>query len=171
MLLKVMASFQTIVSREHKELLAEKSMQHQQSLKAVIDDLDTVVFSMIHQIRALTEDCTLSDKEKVCKIQSVLNDKQISSFEMLKAKLDASDQDHSWFDILESRSLWLQNRINPILKVLDFDGTERANNLMIAINHFKAYNGNVTEHAPIDFLNTKERMGLRRHDSTFRTSL
>lgn len=171
MLLKVMASFQTIVSREHKEMLAEKSMRYQQSLKAVIDDLDSAVFSMVHQIRALTEDSTLSDKEKVYKIQSVLDDKQISSFEMFKAKLDASGQDQSWFDILESRSLWLQNRIKPILKVLNFEETDRVNNLMTAINHFKTYNGNITEHAPIDFLNTDERMGLRRYDSTFRTSL
>ena len=169
--LSVMASFQTTATRKHKEALLENRKEQQKRLKSVVDDLDTQVFGMIREIRRLTNAQALSDTQKITKIRELL-DHQPTDFEHLKADLEeATEQDKSWFEMLESHSLRLQNRLSPILRAITFDPNDRAWSLIEAINHFKAYDGNIGANAPADFLDANERTALTREDGTFRPSL
>ena len=170
-LLNVMASFQTTVSREHKDHVAEREKDQKKAVKAVVDDLDRSVFGMIRQIRAFTENETLSDTQKVIEIKSVLGRQKAGAFETLKADLEAAVTDHSWYDVLESHSLRLQNRLSPILKAITFEPSDRAQQLAAAIDHFKTKNGNVGDCAPTDFLTTEEQSVLTHEGGTFRPSL
>ena len=169
--LSVMASFQTTVSRDHKEQLLESRKDQQQRLKAAVDDLDAEVFGLIRHIRRLASADDLSDAQKVTSIRELLEGERTDAFERLKTGLHDAGQDRAWHGVLEAHSMRLQNRLNPILRVLTFDPNERTKPLLAAIDHFKTCDGNVGVRAPTDFLEPDERAALNREDGTFRPSL
>lgn len=169
--LSVMASFQTTTAREHKEKLLETRKDQREQLKSVVDDLDTSVFGVIREIRSLTDADGLSDTQKVMEIRALLDRGQSSAFERLKADLHDTVQDRSGFEVLESHSLKLQNRLSPILRALAFQPNDRAKRLAAAVDHFKTHDGNIGDRAPVDFLANDERAVLTRADGTFRPSL
>jgi len=169
--LSVMASFQTTVSRDHKDRLLEGRKDQHQRIKAVVHDLDTEVFGLIREIRRLASADDMSDTQKVCAIRGALEGERTDAFERLKAGVHDVEQDRGWHNALEAHSLRLQNRINPVLRVLTFEPSERAAPLLAAIDHFKANDGNVGARAPTDFLSADERAALIREDGTFRPSL
>ena len=169
--LSVMASFQTTASRDHKERLLESRKDQHQQLKAAVHDLDIEVFGLIREIRRLASADDLSDAQKIAAIRGVLEGERTGAFERLKAGLNDAEPDRGWHDVLEAHSLRLQNRLNPILRVLAFEPNERAARLLAAIDHFKASDGIVGARAPTDFLDADERAALIREDGTFRPSL
>lgn len=169
--IRVMASFQSTTTREHKELLLENRKDQQGQLKAVIEDLDVSIFGLIREIRSLTDAGNLSDAQKIMQIRALLNRGQSSSFERLKADLEATEQDRSWHEVLEARSLKLQNRLSPILRALTFEPAGRARVLIAAVDHFKVNGGNVGERTPIDFLSIEEQVAVTREDGLLRPSL
>ena len=168
--LSVMASFQTTATREHNEHLLENRKAQQKHLKAVVDDLDTSVFGLIRNIRDVTEADTLSDAQKIIDIRTLLDHGKTGAFDRLKNDLAAIEQDQSWFEVLEARSLRLQNRLSPILRVITFDQNARSGRLIAAIYHFKTHES-ISAQVPTGFLNNDERAALTREDGTFRTSL
>lgn len=169
--LSVMASFQTATSREHKEKLLEDRKDQHQRLKTAVHDLDREVSGLIREIRRLASADDLSDSQKVAAIRGVLEGERTSVLDRLKTGLAEAGPDQSWHDVLEAHSLRLQNRLNPILRVLAFEPNERAARLIAAIDHFKAHDGAVTARSPRDFLDADERVALSREDGTFRPSL
>lgn len=169
--LSVMASFQTTTAREHQEKLLETRKAQQEQLKSVVDDLDASVFGVIREIRSLTDADGLSDTQKIIEIRTLLDRGQSSAFERLKADLHDTTHDRSGFEVLESHSLKLQNRLSPILRTLAFQPNDRARRLAAAVDHFKTHDGNIGDRAPVDFLADDERAALTRADGTFRPSL
>lgn len=170
-LLSVMASFQTSVSRAHNEEILEQREEQQNVLKTAVDDLDRSVFNIIRRIRELTESNALSDSQKVVQIKAALNQGQPDALEQLKAKMELSGKEHSWHEVLERHSVRLQKRVSSILKVLNFEPTPRVLHLMAAIAHFKARDGAIGERAPIEFLSAEEQAALQRPEGAFRPSL
>lgn len=169
--LSVMASFQTTATREHKEHLFEQRKAQNQQLKTVIEELDTSIFSLIREIRHLTDNGTLSDTQKVEQIRTLLDQGKMESFEQLKDGLTQAGQAQDGYGILEKQSLRLQNRLTPILKALTFEPITPADKLAEAIKHFKTQDGIITDKAPTDFLEAEESAALVREDGTFRPSL
>ena len=113
--LSVMATFQTVATREHKEHLFEQRKAQSQQLKTVIGELDASVFGLIREIRHLTDNGALSDTQKVEQIRTLLDQGKMESFEQLKDGLTQAGQAQDWYGILEKQSLRLQNRLTPIL--------------------------------------------------------
>lgn len=103
MLLNVIASLQTTVSREHKEYLVEQRKAQQQAIQTVVNDLDESVFGLIRQIRELAENGILSDTQKIEKIKDILGTPSTESFDQLKADLEMTGQNSAWFEILENQ--------------------------------------------------------------------
>ena len=169
--LSVTASFQATVSRDHKEKLLEGRKDQHQRLKTAVDDLDTEVFGLIREIRRLASADDMSDTQKVSAIRGVLEGERTGAFERLKAGVHDAEQDRGWHNALEAHSLRLQNRLNPVLRVLTFEPSERAAPLLAAINHFKVSDGNIGARAPTDFLDADERAAVIRENGTFRPSL
>ena len=169
--LNAAASFQTAVSREHKERLLENRNMQQERLKSVMDTLDTGVLGLIQSIRNLTDADDLSDTEKVAKIRTLFSDEKTDSINRLKTDIETVARDECRYDVLETHSLKLQNRLNPILRVLAFESNDRVRGLIAAIEYFKRNNGNINEQAPKAFLNADERTALFREDGAFRPSL
>jgi hypothetical protein len=59
--------------------------------------------------------------------------------------------------ILELKSVWIQNRVSPILKALTFQSGPGVRKLVEAIEHFKEKGGAVDQSAPTSFLDSEER--------------
>ena len=169
--LNVMPSFRAKVIRQHKETLLDNRKKQQQKLRTVVDELDTSVLGLIRDIRIVTNEERLSDTEKIDKIRAILALEQTNAFDDLKADLKADAKNSSWFEVLESGSLKLQNRLSPILRVLTFEPNDQAAQLLTAIAHFKNYDGKIGDSAPVDFLELDEQKALTREDGTFRPSL
>lgn len=169
--LNVMACFQATALREYKERLLENRQAQQEQFQSIVKELDASVSGLIRDIRRLTDDNRSSDAQKVAAIRAVLDCGETGALKRIKADLETARQARNWYDLLEAHSLRVQNRLNPILRVLNFQSKGRAARLITAINHFQAGQGAITEQAPVDFLNTDERAALAREDGTFRPSL
>jgi len=78
--------------------------------------------------------------------------------------------DGRYYDILEERSVRLQNRVSPILKALDFGEESGAVSIIEAISYFKDKSGVISKDAPLVFLEPAEQVAVNR-DRGFRPSL
>lgn len=166
-----MASFQATAVREYKERLLGNRKAQQEQFQSLARELDASVSGLIRDIRSLTDDNGLSDSQKVAAIRAVLDRGETATLKRLKADLETAGQDRSWHDLLEAHSLRVQNRLNPILRVLHFQPNDRAACQLAAIDHFKDCDGAVTGRVPVDFLDADERAAITREDGTFRPSL
>jgi len=80
-------------------------------------------------------------------------------------------KNNDYYDILNSKSLRLQNRVSPIVKALEFDTCESADVIIRAIEYFKQRDGNIDSNAPLDFLDSDERKLVFDSEGKLRVSL
>ena len=171
--LSVMTAFQTTIANEHKEKALERQQEKQNQLQFLIQNLETDVFSVMHKIRTIANDNVLADSEKVHRIKGMLNRKTSSNIENIHAEFLGvlEDEESVLYELKESKSLHLQNRLSPVLKAVNFLTEQPKFPLMEAIGYFQDKEGNITQQTPIAFLDEKELKALYREDGTFRTSL
>jgi hypothetical protein len=70
--------------------------------------------------------------------------------------------DDDYYAILAAKSLRIQNRVSPILKVLSFLCEPSARELQSAIEHFKNKDGVIDKAAPVGFLSLDERKAVTK---------
>ena len=80
-------------------------------------------------------------------------------------------KDNDYYDILNSKSLRLQNRVSPIVKALEFDTCESTDVIIRAIEYFKQRDGNIDSNAPLDFFDSDERKLVFDSEGKLRVSL
>ena len=141
--------------REHKEDFYQTRHSRQDTIQklsfrlndhfAVWDKIENVIFTG-----------NLGDKEKIEAIKSLLV--EVDDRKELKVQLDFFDKqsarilkDDDYLDILESKSLKLQNRVSPIIKNLEFDEETSDAALMAAIRYFRDKDGVLGLDAPLEF--------------------
>jgi hypothetical protein len=88
----------------------------------------------------------------------------------LKASLASELGEDDYYKILESKSVWIQNRVNPVLKALTFQAGPSVRKLVDAIEHFKEKDGAVDKSAPAGFLDPEEGAAVQK-EGKFRVSL
>lgn len=169
--LSVMASFKSTAAREYQETLAQGRKDQQRQIASVVDSLDVSVFGVLRSIQSVMAAANLSDTEKVAAIEKLMARSKPEDFDRLKGDLAQTASDASWYDIMEARSLKLQNRLSPVLRALEFMPTTRVKALQKAIAHFKADGELSVSHMPVDFLDAEQQATLIRDDGTFRISL
>ena len=176
MLLASLRSFQNGAIREHKEQCYARREQHNESLKALLGGLEHGLVGTLTTIGSITEDRALSDAEKVTRIRALLATRETRRLlekdpvAELKASLVSELGEDDYYKILESKSVWIQNRVSPILKALTFQGDPSVRKLVDAIEHFKEKDGAVDKSAPTGFLDPEERAAVNK-DGKFRVSL
>ena len=67
-----------------------------------------------------------------------------------------------YYKILESKSVWIQNRVNPVLKALTFQAGPSVRKLVDAVEHFKEKDGAVDKSAPAGFLDPEEGAAVQK---------
>lgn len=169
--LSIMASFKSTAAREYQEALAQDRKDQQRQIESVVDSLDVSVFGVLRSIQSVMATANLSDTEKVSAIEKLMARSKPEDFDRLKGDLAQTASDASWYDIMEARSLKLQNRLSPVLRALDFMPTTRVKALQKAIAYFKADGELSASHMPIDFLDAEQQAAVIRDDGTFRISL
>lgn len=169
--LGIMASFTSASKREYQETLAQDRKDQQRQIASVVDKLDVSVFGVLRSIQGVMATSNLSDSEKIKAIEELLKPSETEDFDRLRDDLTAAAGESSWYDILEARSVRLQNRLGPVLRALDFMPTIRAKTLQKAIEVFKANGDFSATQASMDFLDAEQRGALIRDDGTFRISL
>ena len=169
MLLTVMQSYQNSTKREHRDLCYDNRKQREQSFKLLNSSVGNAL-NIFTNIVATLKSQDIEDSEKLKQIHELVSQKFIDESEELKATSEKIINDRSYLEILENRSIRLQNRISPIVKSLDFQGESGDTALIEAITYFKEKDGNITKHAPLGFLDAEQQNAV--HDcNTFNISL
>ena len=174
-LLSAVKSFENAVKRDHKEWCYEQRKTHNQSLKTLTYSVDEKVFGFVRQIRNIIDNDG-TDTGKLALIKELLetNKTDFSRVEQewhdFKGGFDSDADDPRYYDILEERSLRLQNRVSPILKALDFQHETSVQPISDAIEHFRKNNGAIRHNAPINFLDDAKQKAVA-DKGTFKPSL
>lgn len=169
--LSVMASFKSAAAREYQETLVQERKDQQRQIGIVVEGLETSVFGVLRDIRSVMAAANLSDVEKVTATQALLDQGRTDDFDQLKDDLAATALEAGWHDILEARSVKLQNRLSPLLRALTFMPNKRAAALLEAIDHFRSDGDLSASSAPMGFLDVEQQAAVVRDDGTFRVSL
>ena len=163
-------------SREHKDWCYTHRTHSNKNIAEKIDNLKLDVSGIFAAIRAIITSQCLSEKEKLKNIKALISPDDLKSgtfnkfneiSEVLSTNLDNVD---NYYNILEKRSVRLQNRVSGILKTLTFKGDNNSSHLVDAIWQYKNINGSINSSAPLDFLSSDEKKALNVSDA-FRTSL
>lgn len=174
-LLTSVKSFENGAKRDHKDFCYEQRKTQHQSLKTLTSTIDENVFGFARQIRGIIDNDE-ADSRKLALIKDLLETHQTCfpnierQWKDFKSGFDAGTDDPHYYDILEDRSLRLQNRVSPILKTLDFQGEIGAKDIVDAIEHFKKTNGAIRLNAPMGFLEHAESQAVGKNGA-FRPSL
>ena len=175
-LLASLRSFQNGAIREHKELCYACREQLNESLKVLLEGIERGLVSTLTTIGSITEDRALSDVEKVTGIRALLATRETrrllekDPIVELKASLGSELGEDDYYKILESKSVWIQNRVNPVLKALTFQAGPSVRKLVDAVEHFKEKDGAVDKSAPAGFLDPEEGAAVQK-EGKFRVSL
>ena len=169
--LSVMASFKSAAARDYQEALVQERKDQQRQIGIVIEGLEISVFGVLRDIRSVMAAANLSDAEKITATQALLDQGKTDDFDRLKDDLAANTSEAGWHDILEARSVKLQNRLSPLLRALTFMPSSRAAALLEAVEHFRNDGDLTANHAPIGFLDAEQRAAVMRGDGSFRVSL
>ena len=175
-MLTTINSFQNGAKRAHKDWCYEQRKDQHRSLKALVANLDKNIFSVLRQIRTIAQDEQADDTGKLARICNLLethNDnipQTEQQWQSLAKGMENDAGDGRYYDILENRSIRLQNRVSSVVKVLGFQGEAGASALLEAIAYFKEKAGVVGKNAPLGFLEPEQRAAVIR-DGGFRPSL
>ena len=163
-LLGAVQTAQNSAGRAHKEQVYNQRKVQGTAFSSLLSKLDGDL-DMLGKIRKFAHDSQLNDSQIVEKIRKILAGDKESVLSEMKVELEASLQGEAYYDVLENRSVRLQNKVSPILKSLSFKAQAGAVSLLEAIDHFKDKDGNIAQTAPLDFLEAKERKVIMDEDS------
>jgi TnpA family transposase len=174
----LMQSVQTTLnttSRAHKEEFYKARYSKQQAIKRLSQNLNNHL-ATLKEIESIINKKEVSDKEKVAVVKMLLakdvDQEQIEGYiGLLKKESDQILKDNDYYDILESKSLKLQNRLTQIIKNLEFDIETSNKEIIEAINYFKEKDGILGSDSPLNFLKEEQRKIIFNESGKFRVSL
>lgn len=175
-LLSTVSSSQNSAKRDHKDWCYEKRKNKFDGFKEIVESLDTNVFGVLRKIREITEDNqtdSVRKLDRICRILDMHKDKTPTverQLHVLAQDVKNETEDDKYYEILEERSVRLQNRVSLIIKTLDFDKGSGSSSIGEAILYFKEKNGVISKNAPLCFLEPTDQATIIR-GGIFRPSL
>jgi TnpA family transposase len=122
---------------------------------------------LIEKITGIVKSPALLNNEKLSQIEALIDQYHIqhdtsesNKLNKLEQSLDRIIKNQTFFDALEAISLKLQRRVSGILKVLEFNPDTSDEKLLLAIDHFKLNNGEISHEPPQGFLTTQEKEAI-----------
>ncbi|MDB2550756.1 hypothetical protein N9X24_02715 [Rickettsiales bacterium] len=161
-------------NRSEKEEYFKNKNNRQKVLK-LINGQNKTLKNLIIEARFVLLSNVISDKEKIKKSSDLLdltefyknaNDNNIVDNEdkdlqnIIDHELSSkSKKDEDYYNILESKSIKLQNKISPILKHLKFNSDYSNKDIITAIDYYQEREGNIVKHGklPTEFLTENEK--------------
>ncbi len=175
-LLSTTKSFQNSAQRDHKDWCYTEHKERNQSFKSIISSLDENIFGLLKHIRNITQDNEINDSDKLMRICELLKSHNGSipqaeqQWNYLTQSVTSEIGESHYYNVLEERSVRLQNRVSPIIKALCFQHEVETSDLFDAIMYFKEKDGVIGKNAPLGFLESQEREAIILND-VFRPSL
>jgi len=161
---------------EHKETCYQEMESRNQSVTQLVEGLQNDFISTLATIKAIITDAGLTANQKVVAIEVAINqpaapktgiEQRINDF---KDELTTLQQSIGYYDLLEKRSLKLQNRVADIVRQAIFDSNCSKPLLLEAIVHYQKKSGSIDKQAPIAFLTPEQRGLIVAQDGKFRVS-
>ena len=163
--------------RDHKENFYNQRKERSQIFNTFSQKM-TDHLSTIKQAKIILQDQILSSDDKVNSLQILLSgdfDKSSTEIETQLNKFSKETnriaKNEDYYDLLETKSIKLQNRASEIVKNLKFDQKTSNKQLLQAIKYYRKKDGNLTKDVPIDFLEAEEQKILFNSDGKLRISL
>ena len=109
----------------------------------------------------------LDDAEKIVEIRSLLKGTRDTEEEVsaVEEQLQSDLGEPDYLDVLEEKSLRMQNRVSPILKGIKFSSQSDGSSLNQAIDHFRDKDGVLDENAPMELGLTLQRYPMYHGNS------
>jgi hypothetical protein len=173
-------SVQSIRNLAKKNRIANEQAQRGERIvlmKQLVDEQERLE-GLIIEITQIINQNDLSDSHKIDEIKYLIRQNQatqekinqqipISKSQQLRQLLN----DDGYYNMLEKLSVRLQRRVSSILKAVDFNAETSDPDIISAIQYFKKNEGNIDQHAPIGFLDNKQKKIIFEAADTFRASL
>lgn len=175
-LLKVVQTTLNAGTRHHKDQYYAARTAQRRAVRTLVDTVDRGALNPLQAIETIAFGSTLSDTEKVQRIQQVLTQgsaqrraaqDQLSTF---KTQAERAANDADYYDVLTAESRKLQNRVADIVKALAFQGDTNSD-LLVAMHHYQAKDGQITTGVPLEFLEPQEQQAVLNDAGTIRVSL
>jgi TnpA family transposase len=164
-LLTVTQATQNVCKRICKDKHYAARKDQSNTIQAFINCVDQGAVSPLSAIELIAFSPDLSDMEKILRIQEILSNGGVQrstvqqQIEHFKAQAQSAADDVDYYDVLAEQLRKLQNRVAGIVKSIAFEG-DKASELMIAIQHYKANEGRITQTAPLEFLALQEQRAV-----------
>ena len=163
-------------TRENKEKFYEERQSKHQMISDLSNKLEKYI-SILEQVEITIRNEQLSSEDKISAIKQFLPNSQKQEYNSLHEELRRLGKESNYiaknddyYDILESKSVKLQNRASDIIKHLEFDEATSGQHLIEAINYYKRKDGALIN-PPLDFLDTSERSRIFDQNKKLRISL
>lgn len=164
-------------TKEHRERYYDEREIRDNSVGHLVDNLQKGFLGTIATIKTIIANNELTADKKVADIAAIVNRREAKKTEV-KRKIDAFKRDvkniqqgTDYYDLLEKRSVKLQNRVAAIVQQTTFNLNCGKPLLLEAVLHYQLNSGEVDKNAPIAFLKPEQALLIFDNDGKFRVSL
>ena len=133
-------------------------------MRSPLDSIESITTN-----EALDADAKLEQIVELLELVDTARSIAVEELDLVDDQTRKMLEDAEYYDLLESKSRKLQNRVAGIIKFLDFKGKDKP--LLDAIAHFQSKDGSISQTAPTAFLNDEQRAALLDDKGKFRVSL
>lgn len=157
--------FQEKKEREYKVLNIAQSVEN--NVFSILDRMEKILYS---------KEFSLDNKVEFCK-RILANTKKNTdelkeNIEEIKKESKKSLNNNDFYDVLQSKSIKLQNRVSDIIKNIEFDKNSSSKKIIEAIDYYKLKNGNIDNNAPDSFIKDESKKeAIEDENGKFRISL
>ncbi len=161
---------------QHQETVFAMRKTKTQAIDHMITDLKKQQ-ELVKEIRSIIDASGLTNEQKVKRLEALLVAKPVpnesidNTLNMLQQESSHLTHDTDYYNILEANSLKLQNKVSEIVKHVVFDEASSQKDITLAIAFYKLHDGNITQHAPLAFLDEEERAVIFDSQGKLRISL
>jgi len=163
--------------RDHKENFYNQRKERHRIFHSFSQKM-TDHLGAIEQAKMILHDQSLLAEEKVKTLQTLFSkDFEKDSAEIqnqlvhLGKESNRITKNTDYYDLLETKSIKLQNRVSEIVKNLQFDLNTSSKSLIQVTDHYKQKDGTINNSAPVDFFDTAEQEILFDSNGKIRISL
>ncbi len=166
-----------VVETQRKALDFKNRVERERAIKVLSKSRNNSK-NILKEIKSITYSPILTDAGKISQIQNLFatrniqeSDEEEKLIQQLEENISKNASHHDYYDLLESFSIKLQNRVSEITKYIAINVETSDKPIFKAIEYYRAKQGDVGKTAPSDFLSPEESVALIDDDKKFRPSL
>lgn len=163
------------VEKAIEEKIIEKNEEKNKKTQSIIEGFKRSEES-IEKIRKIVFLKELTDAEKITILQSILGEQitteEVKKYQELEKEILHELSNSEYYEVLESFSRTIQNRVADIVRYVEFNPETKSSNLMEAIVDYQKKKGDINSTAPRKFLsNIEQKLIFGKTNDQFNVSL